>query len=44
MSFKAILRKLTGKGGALNRTTDIRAICQLHVVAATQRVSIYEID
>lgn len=44
MSIKAIFRKLTGKGGALNRTHDVRAICRLHVVASTKRISIYDLD
>ena len=44
MSLKAIIRKWTGKGGALNRTRDVRAICRLHVVASMRQVSVYDLD
>lgn len=44
MSIKALIRKITGKGGALNRTHDVRAICRLHSVASFKRVSIYDLD
>lgn len=44
MTIKAIFRKLTGRGGALNRATTTREICQLNVLAAGARVSVYELD
>ncbi|WP_255408156.1 hypothetical protein [Macromonas nakdongensis] len=44
MTLKALFRKLTGKGGALNRATTIREICQLNVQAARARVSVYDLD
>lgn len=44
MTIKAILRKLTGKGGALNNAKTTREVCALNVVAARARVSVYEID
>ena len=44
MSIKAIFRKLTGKGGALNKARTTREICQLNVLAAGARVSVYELD
>ena len=33
MTIKAIFRKITGRGGALNRATTTREICQLNVLA-----------
>ncbi|WP_256368665.1 hypothetical protein [Aquabacterium sp. A08] len=44
MSLKAILRKLTGRGGALNKARTTREICHLNVIAASARVSVYELD
>jgi hypothetical protein len=44
MSLKALIRKLTGKGGALNRATTVREICRLNAMAATARKSVYELD
>lgn len=44
MSIKAIFRKLTGRGGAIHRATTIREICRLNAIAATARVSVYELD
>ncbi|HEX5804861.1 MAG TPA: hypothetical protein VFY31_00770 [Macromonas sp.] len=44
MSLKAIFRKLTGKGGALNKAKTTREVCQLNVMAVSARVSVYEID
>lgn len=44
MSIKAILRRITGKGGALNRATSTREVCRLSRAATSARVSIYEID
>ncbi|MFN3611410.1 hypothetical protein [Tepidimonas sp.] len=44
MSLKAWIRKLTGKGGALNRATSARDVCRLNAIAMASRVSVYEID
>lgn len=44
MTLKALLRRLTGKGGALNRATSTQEVCRLNVVAASARVSIYALD
>lgn len=44
MSLKAILRMLTGRGGALNKARTTREICHLNVIAASARVSVYELD
>lgn len=44
MSLKAWIRKLTGKGGALNRATSARDVCRLNAIAAAYRVSVYELD
>lgn len=44
MSFKALIRKLTGKGGALNRATSTRDVCRLTAIALACRVSVWELD
>jgi hypothetical protein len=44
MSLKALIRKLTGKGGALNRATTVRDVCRLNAIAVAARVSVYELD
>ena len=44
MTFKALLRRLTGKGGALNRATSTQEVCRLNMLAASARVSIYALD
>lgn len=44
MSFKAWIRKLTGKGGALNRATSVKDVCRLNTIAVAARVSMYELD
>ncbi|WP_342128457.1 hypothetical protein [Hydrogenophaga sp. OTU3427] len=44
MTIKAIFRKLTGRGGALNNAKTTREICVLNVVAASAQVSVYELD
>lgn len=44
MSLKAWIRKLTGKGGALNRATSARDVCRLNAIAMAARVSVYELD
>lgn len=44
MSLKAWIRKLTGKGGALNRPTSVRDVCRLNAIAMAARVSVYELD
>ncbi|MEN9384120.1 MAG: hypothetical protein RI959_541 [Pseudomonadota bacterium] len=44
MSFKAWIRKLTGKGGALNRASTVRDVCRLNTIAVAARVSVYELD
>ena len=44
MTIKALIRRLTGKGGALNKARTTREICQLNVIAVSARVSVYELD
>lgn len=44
MSIKALIRKLTGKGGALNRATSVRDVCRLNAIAMASRVSVWDID
>lgn len=44
MTLKAIFRKITGRGGALNNAKTTREICHLNVLAASARVSVYELD
>lgn len=44
MSLKALIRKLTGKGGALNRATTVRDVCSLNAIAMAARMSVYELD
>lgn len=44
MSFKAIIRKLTGKGGAFNNAKTTKEVCQLNTLAWAARVSVYDID
>jgi hypothetical protein len=44
MSLKAWIRKLTGKGGALNRASTVRDVCRLNTIAVAARVSVYELD
>jgi hypothetical protein len=44
MSLKALIRKLTGRGGAIHRATTVRDICRLTAIAATARKSVYELD
>ena len=36
--------ELTGRGGALNKARTTREICHLNVLAASARVSVYELD
>lgn len=44
MSLKAIFRKLTGKGGALNNAKTTQEVCILNMLATRARVSVYDID
>lgn len=44
MSIKALIRKLTGKGGALNRATSVRDVCRLNAIAMASRVSVWDLD
>lgn len=44
MSLKAIIRKLTGKGGAFNNAKTTREVCLLNGLALRARVSVYDID
>ncbi len=44
MSLKALIRRITGKGGALNRATTVRDVCRLNSIAIAARVSVYELD
>lgn len=44
MSLKALIRRLTGKGGALNRATTVRDVCRLKAIAIAAQVSVYELD
>jgi len=44
MSLKALIRRLTGKGGALNRATTVRDVCRLNAIAVAARMSVYELD
>lgn len=44
MSLKALLRKITGKGGALNRATSARDVCRLNAIALASRVSVWDLD
>ena len=44
MTLKALIRRLTGKGGALNRATSTRDVCRLSTMALTARVSVWELD
>ncbi len=44
MSLKALIRRLTGKGGALNRATTVRDVCRLNAIAIAAQVSVYELD
>jgi hypothetical protein len=44
MSFKALIRKLTGKGGAINRATSSRDVCRLNAIALAAKVSVWELD
>lgn len=44
MSLKALIRRLTGKGGALNRATSVRDVCRLNSIAMAARVSVWELD
>ncbi len=44
MSIKAIFRKLTGKGGAINRATSARDGCRLNAIALAAKVSVWELD
>lgn len=44
MSFKALIRRLTGKGGAINRATSSRDVCRLNSIAMAAKVSIWELD
>jgi homoserine acetyltransferase len=43
-TFKGWVRQLTGKGGALNRASTSREICQLSTLALAARVSIWDLD
>ncbi len=44
MTIKALIRKLTGKGGALNRATTSRDVCRLNAIALAARVSVWDLD
>lgn len=44
MSLKALIRRLTGKGGALNRATSARDVCRLNTIAMAARVSVWDLD
>lgn len=44
MSIKALIRKWTGKGGALNRATSTRDVCRLNTIAMACRVSVWDLD
>jgi arginine repressor len=44
MTIKALIRKLTGKGGAINRATSSRDVCRLNAIALAARVSVWELD
>jgi hypothetical protein len=44
MSLKALIRKFTGRGGALNRATSTRDVCRLNSIAMAARISVWELD
>ncbi len=44
MSIKALIRKLTGRGGALNRATSTRDVCRLSTIAIAAKVSVWDLD
>lgn len=44
MSLKALIRRLTGKGGAINRATSSRDVCRLNSIALAAKVSVWELD
>ena len=44
MSIKALIRKLTGRGGALNRATTTREECRLSTIANAEKVSVWDMD
>jgi hypothetical protein len=44
MSLKALIRKFTGIGGALNRATSSRDVCRLNNVALAAKVSVWSLD
>lgn len=44
MSLKALIRKLTGRGGALNRATSAREVCRLNTIALAAGVTVWDLD
>jgi hypothetical protein len=44
MSIKALIRKWTGRGGAINRATCTRDVCRLSAFAMASRVSVWDLD
>lgn len=44
MSFKAWIRKWTGRGGAVSRATCSHEVGRLFTIAMTSRVSVWDLD
>ena len=44
MSIKALIRKWTGRGGAISRATSTRDVCRLSAIALAARVSVWDLD
>jgi hypothetical protein len=44
MSIKALIRKWTGRGGAVNRATCTREVCRLSALAMAAKVSVWDLD
>jgi len=44
VSIKALIRRLTGRGGAINRATSTRDVFHLSAIALAARVSVWDLD
>ena len=44
MSIKALIRKWTGRGGAINRATSTREVCRLSALAMAAKVTVWDLD
>ena len=44
MSIKALIRKWTGRGGAINRATSTCEVCRLSALAMAAKITVWDLD